>query len=256
MITMVAIAGSLGITLFISYLAHGRVEPDSVGWMIALIAPAVITPLASYLHVVARVRLEKANAALQRLSETDPLTGTYNRRRFYELASRELDLARRGGYPTSLALMDFDHFKQVNDRYGHAIGDAALVHTLQVIKETVRKTDVLARFGGEEFIVLLPHTSSEGAKLLTERILQAVRSRPLRIEQAELLITLSAGTVTCETSETPLDVMLSQADVLLYEAKDQGRNRFVASQLSCATHLLPLHTNIVEPLPSLCDASH
>ena len=114
---------------------------------------------------------------------------------------------------------------------GHAAGDQALVHAIEIIRGVIRESDVLARFGGEEFILLLPHTARDGALSLSARILNEVRRTPIDLPEAKLRITLSAGSVTCETSETPLDLMMSRADELLYKSKQQGRDRCTAETL-------------------------
>ncbi len=140
-------------------------------------------------------------------------------------------LAERHCYPTSVMLIDIDDFKQVNDKFGHAAGDTALVQTIEVINALIRESDILARFGGEEFILLLPHTARQGAQSLGQRILEQVAASAVNLENGSLEVTLSAGIVTCETSRTPLDVMMSRADELLYESKQNGRNRCTAETI-------------------------
>ncbi len=229
-ITLVSILASLGITAGVGYLMHGELV-DNYGLLIAVLAPAIIAPCASFMSASLSYRLQVANERLQALSETDPLTDTLNRRKFMAVAERELALAERHCYPTTVVLIDFDDFKQVNDKYGHAVGDVALVQTIDVIKSVIRESDVLARFGGEEFILLLPHTAREGAQSLVKRMLELVAQTPLELEQGSVKITLSAGSVTCETSRTPLDVLMSRADELLYESKQSGRNRCTAETM-------------------------
>ncbi len=231
LVTAAAVAASLCITFLCSFFLAGDWLPDTNGLFIATLAPLLIAPCASYLNISLSYRLRLANERLRSLSETDSLTGTLNRRRFMEVASRELSLARRHCVPTSIVLMDFDFFKEVNDRHGHAAGDQALVHAIDAIRSVIRESDVLARFGGEEFILLLPHTAREGALSLAGRILQKVRETPIQLPEATLNITLSAGCVTCETSETPLDLMMSRADELLYKSKQLGRNRCTGETL-------------------------
>jgi diguanylate cyclase (GGDEF)-like protein len=231
--TAAAVAASLLITCAVGYFTHGAVLTDATGWIIAVLAPLLIAPTASYAHVALAHRLKHANQRLKSLSETDPLTNTLNRRKFVEVAQQELHRARRSEVPTSIVLFDFDHFKQVNDRYGHLRGDDALVHVIGVMQAMIRESDVLARFGGEEFILLLPHTEPEGATSLVRRILRAVGDNPLCVGGAEIPVTLSAGIVTCETSQTGLDTMMSRADALLYESKQNGRNQMSADLLTC-----------------------
>ncbi|MCR9259507.1 MAG: GGDEF domain-containing protein [Pseudomonadaceae bacterium] len=236
-LTLFAVLSSLAITLLAGYVASGEIIAP-IGIYLAIGVPALVAPLASFMNISLSYRLQIANQRLQALSETDSLTDTLNRRRFMEVAERELVLAARHCYPTSVVLIDFDDFKQVNDKYGHAAGDQALVQTIQVIKSMVRDSDVLARFGGEEFILLLPHTAREGAQSLAQRMLEAIAENPIELETKELMITVSAGSVTCETSTTPLDVMTSKADELLYASKQNGRNQCTSATLaSRITHL-------------------
>ncbi len=229
-VSLAAVVASIVITVCISYLVSSA-PPDALGLLIATIAPAIIAPCAGYSTIALSYRLRLANERLRALSETDPLTNTLNRRKFMDVAERELALAERHCYPTSVVIVDFDDFKQVNDKYGHAAGDTALVQTIEVMKSVIRESDVLARFGGEEFILLLPHTAGQGAQSLANRILERVAQTPLKFEETSLTITLSAGSVTCETSRTPLDVLMSRADELLYESKQAGRNRCTAETM-------------------------
>lgn len=229
-ITLLSILASVAITVSVGYLINGQLV-DHFGLLVAVLAPAVIAPCASFMSASLSYRLQLANERLQALSETDPLTDTLNRRKFVAVAERELALAERHCYPTTVVLIDFDDFKQVNDKHGHAAGDSALVQTIAVIKSVIRESDVLARFGGEEFILLLPHTAREGAQSLAKRILEKVAQTPVELEDDSLKITLSAGSVTCETSRTPLDVLMSRADELLYESKQSGRNRCTAETM-------------------------
>ena len=236
-LTLFAVLSSLAITLLAGYIAFGEIIAP-IGIYLAIGVPLLVAPLASFMNISLSYRLQLANQRLQALSETDSLTDTLNRRRFMEVAERELALAARHCYPTSVVLIDFDDFKQVNDKYGHAAGDQALVQTIQVIKSLVRDSDLLARFGGEEFILLLPHTAREGAQSLVQRMLDAIAENPIKLESNELMITVSAGSVTCETSATPLDVMTSKADELLYASKQNGRNQCNSATLaSRVTHL-------------------
>jgi diguanylate cyclase (GGDEF)-like protein len=223
-VTLICIAVSVVITTVVTYVATGSLT-FGLGGYISILVPAVIAPIGSYFHISLSVRLREANDRLRALSETDPLTQTCNRRRFLEIAVQQLALARRHCFPTSLLLIDFDHFKQINDRFGHAAGDSVLVEATRIMSEGFRESDTLARFGGEEFIVLLPHTAREGAAMVAERIMAAIRAHEFRHGDGAVGVTVSIGGVTCETSETPLDTMTSKADRLLYASKQAGRDR-------------------------------
>ena len=236
-VTALSICASLMITMGIYYLATGSLsDPDGLGLLIAPLAPAMIAPVGSWIYISLSHRLQLANDKLRVLSEIDSLTSTLNRRTFMAEADKHLSLAARHGFPTSLMVLDFDRFKQVNDRYGHAMGDKVLIQTIDVIQSVIRETDVIARIGGEEFIVLLPHTAREGALMLAQRIMEVVRNNQIDAQERShdsdlpkngLSVTISIGGTTCATSSTNLDEMMSRADKLLYAAKQAGRDRYM-----------------------------
>ena len=165
-----------------------------------------------------------AEARLIRQATLDPLTGLNNRGHFEALATNELARSRRTGGPVAVMLCDVDHFKQVNDRYGHAAGDLALAHVAQVLSAHLRECDVLARWGGEEFLALLPDSSLPAAQAAAERIRAAIEAQPLDLEGAALSITLSFGVAAVQDSHD-LQAATARADKALYESKRAGRNR-------------------------------
>ena len=245
-ITLCSIAASVAITHLCFYVAQG--SEVWAHWRlvtaIAIIAPGLIAPVASYHTESLNKRLQASNQRLKQLSETDPLTETLNRRRFMEVADQQLALAQRYCYPTSLLLLDIDHFKQVNDLYGHAMGDRALVQLTRVMAAELRETDTMARFGGEEFIMLLPHTAREGALSLAERVRTAARHHIIKHQESETSVTISIGGVTCESSTTPLDRMISHADKLLYDSKQAGRDRCSIEAISGQSPMPVLHRQV------------
>ncbi|MCR4428236.1 MAG: sensor domain-containing diguanylate cyclase [Caldiserica bacterium] len=152
---------------------------------------------------------------------TDYLTGLFNRRHFLELAQREVFRDERFGHPLCLAMIDIDHFKEYNDRYGHLSGDQALKDLAWKMKANCRKIDILARFGGEEFVILMPETDLQGGLTLASRLREIV--------QMELPITVSIGVASMEKGGSlSLEELLKRADLALYQAKEGGRNRVVA----------------------------
>jgi diguanylate cyclase (GGDEF)-like protein len=166
---------------------------------------------------------------LRELATKDELTGLCNRRNFIELAEIELSRSRRKSAPTSLTMLDIDHFKLVNDHFGHAVGDRALVEIARAMKETLRVSDISARLGGEEFVVLLPETNMEGALAVTERLRERVGRAEIPVGDGRLAkITVSAGIAELLPTEG-LDALLKRADDALYLAKERGRNRTVVS---------------------------
>jgi len=163
----------------------------------------------------------------QRVARVDPLTGLYNRRAFEEVVEPLLASAERYRTPVSLILLDLDHFKTINDRFGHHVGDAVLRAVANVMRDTVRKDDILARWGGEEFILLLPETGRDQALNLAERLRQAVASVHPEADVAVINdhVTASLGLFTSEGSHQLLDELVRNADACLYQAKESGRNR-------------------------------
>lgn len=175
-----------------------------------------------------RQQLQEANSRLHEIAIRDYLTGCFNRRHFYTLAEPEFARAIRHDTPLSLLLFDLDNFKQVNDAHGHACGDAVLCETVGVIQARLRISDVLARIGGEEFVVLLPETDAEQAQLLAERLRQAMASHPFEHADRRLDVTASWGVATARGEDANIGMLLDRADRGLYAAKKEGRNRVAA----------------------------
>jgi len=171
---------------------------------------------------------------LEHLAETDTLTGIYNRRKLFEIMTTELYRATRYGVPLSIALFDLDHFKKVNDSHGHAAGDACLVAFVDLIKSAIRKSDVFARLGGEEFVLLLPETRVHEAKLLTDKLRVLTAEMEVPYDGQMLGLTVSAGVTTVSSKDVAVDDLFDRADAALYQAKDKGRNRVVVAHLPAA----------------------
>jgi len=167
---------------------------------------------------------------LNRLASTDALTGCANRRHFMEQLDMELSRIRRYANPGALLMMDLDHFKLVNDTYGHPAGDAVLVAFVQAVQSSLRKMDMLGRLGGEEFAVLLPETSLEAAGRLAERLRAKVEALSVEFQDHAIRVTVSIGVAALRNDSTAVDEVLSQGDAALYRAKESGRNRVVQYQ--------------------------
>ncbi|APW41239.1 GGDEF domain-containing protein [Rhodoferax saidenbachensis] len=180
-------------------------------------------------------QLEKANAELnqkqrdlERLTRQDGLTGLFNRNTFVELSRRELDRAQRQGSATTILLLDLDHFKRVNDTWGHPAGDAVLRHVATLASSTVRSTDLVGRLGGEEFIVLLPNTSAEAGRRLAEKLRERLEASVVVWEGTRIPVTASIGlSSTTAKEKRDFDTLYTEADKALYLAKQRGRNRVV-----------------------------
>ncbi len=166
---------------------------------------------------------------LKRLAATDSLTGVVNRRHLLEQGNREIERARRYGQPLTLLLLDIDHFKAVNDKFGHAVGDLALVKFAQCCQAALRGPDVLGRIGGEEFAVLLPATAEPGARVCAERLRRDVSELEIETESFPLRLTVSIGLAPYVDGDTSIGDTVKRADRALYEAKRSGRNRVISS---------------------------
>ena len=159
----------------------------------------------------------------------DHLTGTLNRRGMDEAFKREFARAKRGQTAISIALLDIDHFKKVNDTFGHEVGDQALIHLAKVIQEILRPVDVVARYGGEEFVIILPDTNLEDSVSILTRLQRDLTKRYFLHGNEKLLITFSAGVAQREGEESA-DAIIARADSALYRAKEAGRNRVLAAE--------------------------
>lgn len=168
--------------------------------------------------------LEGTTRKLEQLAHTDELTGLLNRRAIREKLNYEIKRAERAETPLSIILCDIDHFKKVNDQYGHDIGDEALKRISHCIIKTLRQSDFASRWGGEEFLILLPMTSEAGAFVMAERLRLAIAALPINTSSGAIYVTMSFGLAT-KQNQLPLDEMIKISDVNLYHAKESGRNQ-------------------------------
>jgi len=184
-------------------------------------------------------KIKHLNAGLEQLAMTDYLTSLYNRRYFMQRGAEEFKRARRNGQPLSLLMLDIDHFKRVNDTYGHEAGDMALQQVTATLKSSLREVDILGRMGGEEFAVLLPNTLLHEAVLLAGRIQQTIAGISVQIRGALLTITISIGVAVVTNKMSVIDDMLRNADTAMYQAKYSGGNRVVSHEDVSGTHQAP-----------------
>lgn len=175
---------------------------------------------------------ERAEGEAVRMATLDPLTGAYNRRTFHEIAEREVARARRAGQPLSIIMVDLDHFRAVNEEHGNRAGDEMLQQVADLIRTALRKEDMLVRYGGEEFLVLLPEVPGPGAVVVAGRIRKAVEASPLLIAGVSVAATVSVG-VSARLDEGPesMEHLIARAEEALSLAKQRGRNRVVALSL-------------------------
>lgn len=173
--------------------------------------------------------LEEKNRTLARLSISDGLTGLFNHRHMQDVVHEEFERAKRTGEPVSVVMFDFDHFKRVNDTYGHQVGDRVLQEMAGILQRTAREIDRIGRYGGEEFIVVLPDTDTVDAETFAERVRTRVETHPYAVGRAEPLhLTISAGAATYpHPAVHNARTLIHRADQALYAAKAAGRNRVV-----------------------------
>ncbi len=226
------IRGWMGVPLIVQDRIIGMLALDSY-------EPNRFTPehvrMASAFAAHVAIALENARLYedTHRLAITDPLIGIFNRRHFMELARREHQRALRYKRSLSIIMMDLDHFKQVNDSYGHLIGDQVLRVTALLCQDHLRETDIMGRYGGEEFVMLLPEANEEphgtdaASIRVAERLRRIIANTPIRTERGDISITVSLGIVDLTSEGEDLEVLLDRADQALYIAKHTGRNRVI-----------------------------
>lgn len=171
--------------------------------------------------------LQKAMSRIEELASHDELTGLYNRRQLMHSLELEKKRADRSGQLFSIIMLDIDHFKHINDTFGHLKGDEILKEVAGVLKTTLRETDICARYGGEEFMLVLEHADKEKAKICAERLRQLIEARKFLQSEENFSVTASLGCTTYRPKEE-LSQMISRADEALYRAKNSGRNRVEA----------------------------
>lgn len=171
----------------------------------------------------------EARAKIANLADTDDLTGIWNKRYFRRYLPQEIERARTFNIPLALLLFDIDEFKQINDKFGHVIGDVVLSELCGVVRETLRPTDILARFGGDEFAIILPHTDAGGAVAVAERVLRRVRALAIPTdEEAAIRCSISIGIAEFRVEDATANDLIRRADERLYLSKRQGKNRYTA----------------------------
>jgi two-component system, cell cycle response regulator len=209
-----------------------------------LVKPVLEAELMARLNTGRRIlaleqSLRTANEQNRHLSITDSLTGTFNRRYMMEQLPRELDRCRRYERSMTVALCDVDHFKQVNDTYGHGVGDEVLLMFAERLRHHTRSaSDWIARYGGEEFVIVFPETSFGGGMHAAEKIRAAIAGSSFKTSAGEIEMTISmgVGSVRCDsmTPHTGVDALIRFADECLYESKEAGRNRVTGREMPCA----------------------
>ena len=225
LVTLLLLASILGLRA----VSAGSLPADA-----ALLSPEPIQSIYIASYAIAMLALsigvfllatERMRDDLEYLATHDLLTGTLNRRAIVETAERELARCRRHGHVMSLLMMDLDHFKQINDTYGHLVGDRVLREFAGKVSALLRLPDQFGRYGGEEFVLILPDTGREAAAIVAERICKAAR------EAEAPACTVSIGLATATLIDTDIDSLLARADEALYRAKAGGRNQVATAPL-------------------------
>ena len=171
------------------------------------------------------LELEESSKELKLLASQDHMTKLYNRRYFADISVSILDLAKRNNKQFSILMLDIDKFKRINDTYGHHIGDEVIIALANVLKSTNRKSDIACRFGGEEFLILLPETDIDGAYIIGEKLRKLVAELTVKVEDQDIGFTISVGVAQIDLkNENDLEATIQRSDEGLYKAKESGRN--------------------------------
>jgi len=196
------------------------------GELLAILAPVI---LVAYITTMLSADIRFAVDKIKRVSDTDDLTGLYNMRAFSSMLQRTFKQSVRHSHALSIVMIDCDRLKAVNDTHGHEAGNRLLQNTVRCIRDELRGSDVLARFGGDEFIALLPETDRTGAKELAERIRSAIETSRLDARGGHIGTTVSIGVASFPADGANLEMIMDKADKAMYRAKQQGRNQVVAA---------------------------
>jgi diguanylate cyclase (GGDEF)-like protein len=236
-VTLISILASVAIGLVVHHVVLG-IEMPASAWALTIGCPALIAPTMSWGSFNLALKLDQAHEQLRILSITDPLTGAANRRHFMERLLAEVQRSAHDGVSFSVALIDIDNFKSVNDAHGHLAGDEVLRRLAAACMAQVRDGDTFARFGGEEFAVLLPDTGVEQAMQWLERLRQQVAELRVDLPAVQIAITVSIGlaspAVVASPAATQLNAALRLADEALYRAKREGKNRVALTAVAAA----------------------
>ena len=199
--------------------------PPSVSLLFVVLNYTLISSIIFTLFYYFVVSEEKLQFQLQQLANTDPLSGLPNRRAFFEQGEVQLEKVRRGSDVFSVVIFDIDHFKKVNDSFGHCVGDKAIISFGHLLQQQCRKVDIAARYGGEEFIVLLHETGIENAACFARRVIEACRRVVVKTGSGHCSFTVSAGLAQVAEADRDLYQSVDRADKALYAAKEAGRDR-------------------------------
>ncbi len=220
---------ALGTAMLVFRSMHELIEPSevifdaSISHVMAFGVIGLLPVLSTICFLL--ICMHECQLELERAARMDFLTGICNRRAIDDLSLRAIAAARRHGTPLSLMIIDVDHFKRINDEFGHQAGDRALVETVRRIRDSLRSEDLVGRLGGEEFVVVMPNTDGDSARAAAERIRVAFADTPMPIEGRDMAISVSVGVALLVAGDTLFSHLLRRADHAMYAAKAAGRKR-------------------------------
>jgi len=227
-ITLIAVVASLAITLAAVTLLNdqGNALHTEIAVMLAAGIPLLVTPPIAWFLVDLLLRVHRVEQEMRSLASYDSLTGLPSRHAFFDNAKNYVSLAQREKSPFSVMIIDLDHFKSINDRFGHPAGDAVLKLFADVVNSVARRSDIIGRLGGEEFGMVLPSTNTSEALEFSERLHHAINQAVLKYKGNAIRYTASIGLSEFDSdSEDSIDDLLARADLALYQAKQSGRNQ-------------------------------
>ncbi|OUR73664.1 hypothetical protein A9Q78_03045 [Methylophaga sp. 41_12_T18] len=221
-------AFAIVMSLFLTFLFLMAFDHDPTAlqiYVIAAIIPVIIAPIMSTFIIRLFLQVHQLELKMREFAHKDSLTGLQTRRAWFECAKSYYALAIRQKSPFTILMVDLDDFKQINDNYGHSTGDKVISQFSELATKVARESDLIARFGGEEFVFLLPNTNSLNAFSLCERIHHEIRQNMVMQEDIEVNFTVSIGLIAFNPKDPiSLDTLISQADDALYQAKSRGKN--------------------------------
>ena len=227
-ITAIAMTSSLALTMaaMLRRNQQGLGLQMDIGALISIGVALLVTPPMAWVIIDLLLRVHRDEQEMRSLASYDSLTGLLSRHAFFDTSTNYVSLARREKNSFSVLIIDLDHFKQINDRYGHPAGDAVLKLFADVVNSVARRSDIIGRLGGEEFAVVLPSTTAAEATEFSERLHQAINKAVLKYNDHAIRYTASIGLTEFDPeSEDSIDDLLARADLALYQAKQSGRNQ-------------------------------
>lgn len=230
LVTLVSTALSLLMAYLVGLLAGHPLSTES--WILSTVTPLVVAPLASWYPMRLLVTIHRMEEKMRALATYDPMTGAMTRQAFIEQSRQSLDEAQQYGKRFALLMIDIDRFKEVNDTFGHAVGDLVLSSFGALVRANKRDGDIFGRLGGEEFALLLPNTHMAGAQTFAEKLLNAIHNHPVSVDGWRVAYTASIGLDEfLPDKPLALDGLLRHADRALYTAKETGRDRAISYAL-------------------------